>query len=124
VSFGINTSLFCVALAPGFLALSAFYVFGRLPRRAYGTSATIELGALATIALFAHLLFGGIFALFIVPNVIPRLSETPGRIEHLGPALGEHTDEVLKNMLGLSDGELADLQAAQTTSGDERVSGG
>lgn len=124
MSFGINTSLFCVALAPGFLALSAFYVFGRLPRRAYGTSATIELGTLATIALFAHLLFGGIFALFIVPNVIPRLSETPGRIEHLGPALGEHTDEVLKNMLGLSDGELASLRAAQTTSGDERVSGG
>ncbi len=46
----------------------------------------------------------------IVPNVIPRLSETPGRIETLGPRLGQHTDEVLTGLLGLSDGEIAELR--------------
>ncbi|MDG4576420.1 MAG: CaiB/BaiF CoA-transferase family protein [Defluviicoccus sp.] len=46
----------------------------------------------------------------IVPNVIPRLSETPGRIETLGPRLGEHTEEVLKSVLGVSDAEIASLR--------------
>ncbi|MFZ1414280.1 MAG: CaiB/BaiF CoA-transferase family protein [Defluviicoccus sp.] len=46
----------------------------------------------------------------IVPNVIPRLSETPGRIETLGPRLGEHTEEVLRSVLGISDAELANLR--------------
>ncbi len=47
----------------------------------------------------------------IVPNVIPRLSRTPGRIKHLGPRLGEHTEEVLKGLLGLSDDEVLELRA-------------
>ena len=46
----------------------------------------------------------------ILPDVIPRLSETPGRIDSLGPALGEHTDEVLKSLLGLGEDELASLR--------------
>jgi crotonobetainyl-CoA:carnitine CoA-transferase CaiB-like acyl-CoA transferase len=32
---------------------------------------------------------------------VPRFSATPGRIEHLGPALGEHNDEVYLDLLGL-----------------------
>jgi crotonobetainyl-CoA:carnitine CoA-transferase CaiB-like acyl-CoA transferase len=28
----------------------------------------------------------------IVPSVLPRLSATPGRIRHLGPKLGQHTE--------------------------------
>ena len=46
----------------------------------------------------------------IVPNVVPRLSETPGRIDHLGPRLGQHTDEVLKELAGLSDDDISQLR--------------
>jgi succinyl-CoA:(S)-malate CoA-transferase subunit A len=44
-----------------------------------------------------------------IPGVIPKLSETPGRITNLGPPLGNGTDEVLGELLGLSDAELAQL---------------
>jgi succinyl-CoA:(S)-malate CoA-transferase subunit B len=47
----------------------------------------------------------------MVPNVVPRLSRTPGQIDQLGPRLGEHTDEVLTDLLGLSEHEIADLHA-------------
>ena len=47
---------------------------------------------------------------FIVPNVIPRLSKTPGRIKHLGARLGQHTDSVLKDLLGLTDDEIKELR--------------
>ena len=53
---------------------------------------------------------GGQGETVILPNVIPRLSETPGRIDSLGPALGEHTDEILKSLLGLGEDELASLR--------------
>ena len=46
-----------------------------------------------------------------VPNVIPRLSATPGRITHLGPALGDATREVLTSLLGVSADELKRLRA-------------
>jgi formyl-CoA transferase len=42
-------------------------------------------------------------------NVFPRLSATPGRVRHVGPALGEHNDDVYRGLLGLGDGQLADL---------------
>jgi succinyl-CoA:(S)-malate CoA-transferase subunit B len=47
----------------------------------------------------------------IVPNVVPRLSLTPGRIKHLGPRLGQHTAEVLKEMIGLTDEEIRELRS-------------
>lgn len=46
----------------------------------------------------------------IVPSVIPRLSETPGRIAHLGPRLGAHTEEVLREVLELDDDEISALR--------------
>ena len=46
----------------------------------------------------------------VVPNVLPRMSETPGRIKHLGPRLGQHTEEVLKGLLDYDDGRLAELR--------------
>jgi succinyl-CoA---D-citramalate CoA-transferase len=45
-----------------------------------------------------------------VPGVVPKLSATPGRVDGGGPALGEHTDEVLRE-LGWNDAGIADLRA-------------
>jgi crotonobetainyl-CoA:carnitine CoA-transferase CaiB-like acyl-CoA transferase len=45
-----------------------------------------------------------------ITNVVPRLTETPGRVRWLGPALGQHSDEVLRELLGLDDAALADLR--------------
>jgi crotonobetainyl-CoA:carnitine CoA-transferase CaiB-like acyl-CoA transferase len=42
-----------------------------------------------------------------MPNVCPRLSDTPGSIDWLGPALGEHNDEVYGILLGMTDAEIA-----------------
>ena len=45
-----------------------------------------------------------------VPGIVPKLSDTPGDIEWVGPALGEHTDEVLRRV-GYSAGDIAGLRA-------------
>lgn len=42
-----------------------------------------------------------------VPNVVPRLSDTPGGIDWLGAALGEHNTEIYQGLLGMSDQDLA-----------------
>ena len=47
-----------------------------------------------------------------IPNLVPRLSDTPGKVNSLGPALGEHNDEVFKGLLGMSDDEIRRLGAA------------
>lgn len=44
-------------------------------------------------------------------NVFPRLSASPGTIRHTGPALGQHTTQVLAEWLGYSDNEIARLDA-------------
>jgi succinyl-CoA:(S)-malate CoA-transferase subunit A len=48
-----------------------------------------------------------------VPNVLPLLSATPGRISGLGPALGDSTVSVLRELLGLSEEDIASLEARQ-----------
>lgn len=46
----------------------------------------------------------------VVPGVVPTLSATPGRITNLGPALGDATDTVMRDLLGLAAGEIARLR--------------
>jgi len=46
-----------------------------------------------------------------IPNLVPRLSDTPGSVNWLGPRLGEHNDEVFKGLLGMSDDEMRRLAA-------------
>ncbi len=48
----------------------------------------------------------------IVPSVVPRLSETPGRIDTLGPPLGNANDAVYGELLGLTADEIARLREA------------
>jgi formyl-CoA transferase len=47
------------------------------------------------------------------PGVVPKLSDTPGDIDWIGPALGEHTDAVLR-ALGYADTDIARMRAAGT----------
>jgi crotonobetainyl-CoA:carnitine CoA-transferase CaiB-like acyl-CoA transferase len=46
-----------------------------------------------------------------MPNVVPRLTLTPGTIRHPGPAQpGEHNEEIYGHRLGLTTRELTDLK--------------
>ena len=45
-----------------------------------------------------------------VQGVVPKLSETPGAIKHLGAAMGAHNLDVYLDELGLSEEELAALR--------------
>jgi crotonobetainyl-CoA:carnitine CoA-transferase CaiB-like acyl-CoA transferase len=46
-----------------------------------------------------------------LPAILPRLAGTPGRTDWPGGAVGSHNDEVLRDILGLGDEEVAALRA-------------
>lgn len=46
----------------------------------------------------------------VVPNVVPRLTATPGRIDHLGPPLGASTDDILGGLLHMPAAQIAALR--------------
>jgi crotonobetainyl-CoA:carnitine CoA-transferase CaiB-like acyl-CoA transferase len=46
-----------------------------------------------------------------IPAIMPKLDRTPGKTDWPGPKLGQHTDQVLSQVLALSDEELALLKA-------------
>ncbi|MGW4489525.1 CoA transferase [Amycolatopsis sp. NPDC004368] len=48
-------------------------------------------------------------------GIVARLEDTPGTIAVPAPLLGQHTSEVLREVLGYSDGQLAALGAAGVT---------
>jgi formyl-CoA transferase len=55
-----------------------------------------------------------VFGRVKMQNAFPKLSETPGSVRWPGPALGEHTREVLEG-LGVDASRLADLAARKVT---------
>jgi len=65
-----------------------------------------QFDARGTLHRMQHALLGEV----VVPDVLPRLSGTPGTIENLGPALGNWNDEVCGKRLGLSPSEREELQ--------------
>jgi succinyl-CoA---D-citramalate CoA-transferase len=46
-----------------------------------------------------------------MPGIVPKFSETPGRIRHPAPSLGQHTEYVLRDVLGYSEERIAALAA-------------
>jgi formyl-CoA transferase len=47
-----------------------------------------------------------------MPGVVPKFSRTPGSVRHVGPELGAHTDEVLRELAQCSDDEIETLRNA------------
>lgn len=65
-----------------------------------------QFAAREAIVEVPHPVFGAVK----MQNAFPRLAETPGAVRWPGPALGEHTDAVLAERLGLSDDEISGLR--------------
>jgi len=66
-----------------------------------------QFAAREAIVTTEHPVFGPIR----MQNVFPKLSRTPGAVRWPGPALGQHTDEVLAARAGCSAERLAELRA-------------
>ena len=60
---------------------------------------------LATAGFFALIVL-----IMVLQNTFPKLSDTPGEVRWVGPELGEHTDQVLTDILGLSSADIASLR--------------
>jgi formyl-CoA transferase len=45
-----------------------------------------------------------------IPGIVPKFSETPGSVQRIAPDLGEHTDEVLKDLLGMDEAAISRLK--------------
>jgi crotonobetainyl-CoA:carnitine CoA-transferase CaiB-like acyl-CoA transferase len=75
------------------------------PRDMLSDPHMIERGSLVTVA-------DPTFGELAMQNVAPRLSRTPGSIRWSGPALGQHNHEVLHDLLGYSEAEIAGLPGA------------
>jgi crotonobetainyl-CoA:carnitine CoA-transferase CaiB-like acyl-CoA transferase len=45
-----------------------------------------------------------------VPDVVPRLSATPGEIHWLGEGIGAQNDEIFRDLLGLDENELRQMR--------------
>ena len=48
-----------------------------------------------------------------IPNLVPRLTDTPGRVKWLGPSMGQHNDEVYRDWLKLDQAEIDRLTTLQ-----------
>ena len=46
-----------------------------------------------------------------IPAVVPKLSETPGGTDWIGPKLGEHNNEIFRDVLKMSESEIEELKS-------------
>lgn len=46
---------------------------------------------------------------FMMQNVAPKLSDTPGKVETIGPDLGAHNEAIYGELLGMDSAKMADL---------------
>ena len=67
-----------------------------------------HVAAREAIIKIAHPLFGDIK----MQGTFPKLSDTPGEVRWVGPELGEHTDAVLRDVLGYDEAKVDALRAA------------
>ena len=67
-----------------------------------------QYAARDSIVTVDHPVFGEIR----MQNAFPKLSETPGEVRWPGPGLGEHTEAVLGERLGLDADRIAALKSA------------
>ena len=65
-----------------------------------------QFAAREAIVELPHPVFGAVK----MQNAFPRLTGTPGSVRWPGPALGEHTDAVLTERLGMSTDEISGLR--------------
>ena len=49
----------------------------------------------------------------VMQGVFPSLSQTPGGVRRVGPPLGADTDDVLRELLGLTPAEISRLRSDQ-----------
>ena len=45
-----------------------------------------------------------------MPGVVPRMSQSPGSVDHLAPGLGQHNEEIYCGLLGYSPEKLEALK--------------
>ncbi len=50
---------------------------------------------------------------FPMQNVFPKLTRTPGEVRWIGPDLGEHNNEILGGLLGMSNQEIKRAQSVK-----------
>lgn len=65
-----------------------------------------QFAARESIVETPHPVFGSVK----MQNAFPKLSDTPGAVRWPGPALGEHTEAVLREVAGYSEAEVADFR--------------
>lgn len=83
---------------------------GEVPCAAINSIANIfedpQFDARGTLQRIQHAVLGEI----VIPDVLPKLSEAPGTIDSLGPALGDWNQKVYGERLGLSPAQMKNMK--------------